>query len=1285
MKDAAGTATASPAPATATAPRRSWRRRLVLASVLIAAIVALLALLLVVAPRHIARLVADNYLSGMNIDVDGVKTIDIDLLKGEFSMGPVAFHSGSAEPGSIGLLGIDLSLRDLLEKQALLRRVVVRDVDVAVRQTADGQILINGIPLRQMLAEEAADEPAPATTSSRSPWGTGVDDLRVRNALVTFTNREGGMARVNLEHLDLRGFRSWEPDQPGTFVLSGGVNGIDVNIFGTARPFAEKITTNVEFGIDGIDLASIEEYTGSLGFDPTKGTMTLYGRSAATLFPQGHMEGTGDANLVLANVDAARLGGMEVKLDQGSIALQGAYGVGIDGGFSFTGRGEGKLNEAYARPADGAAFSLAAAALNLSDVDLAVAGGGVMTLSVHPTLELENPALEGPTEAKADRLNLDVVRLAIARGDDGVIRAQAAKLEDQAAAPASVGRLAVAAPSLRAPLGLDAASFNVDLAALTLEMSGGKMLLTTEATLQASGTNVATVAQAGQAATEVRVAKLTAPLGPLTLSSEEGRLRLAGSVNAAAEGVAVALAAPAQRAPAAEPRRLAAATLNLSLPKMVVEAAGGATSVSSAGSLDLGRPEVSLPGIEGQPPATLAATTGRLILTDVQAARTGADIRLEGGIRGELTGIDGAWGGTRQAPAAPQQIRGRGRRPANEAASAAEGGILAVDRLTLGLTPLDVRTVGDRLTLAGSVSTELVGLKATVPAGPREAPWQLALAQLRAGFSGLDGELLPVLTTGVGKLDVTAGGFVAEQAAPSLPRAPANNRTRIAVQDLRLAPGTLGVRTLPDRTAVTGSANAQLAGIDVQLPRTDQNPAAAAGIRSVRAEISEFTADQAGSAFAWSVRTNVLADQLTNRTEEGRLASLDLRSLSIGELTADHRRKMAVERVVLDQLRAFLTREYLFASATQQSRPKEAVEAVQEAAKEGWKFQLGSLGVTDSAQIKLRDTTTDPNTNVTIDMQSLQILNLNTGDPAQRTQVRVEATINQFTELGLAGWAAPFGGQPDFDLNARLRRLELPTLSPYAAQAIGLNVESGRLSLDVNAAAQSGNLDGLVDLTLRDLNFSALSAADAEQLSASVGVPVETIVGLLQDDQGRIRLSLPISGNLANPAFDPTDAIRQALTGALQAAVLAPFQLAFAPVALIAKAAGAGGTGQLGLQPIPFAPGIARLDSTAQDMAVGLARVLQERDRLQIKVCGRATASDLTAALRADGAPEGGPGRDAAAERLAPELWSLAGERTARVRDALITQGGAQPRQVGECRILYDPTDTGPPRVEVTL
>lgn len=1277
------TGSASP-PASTKAPARPLRRRLLIVALIAAAIIGLVALLLLVAPRHIARFVADRYLTGMQIDVEGVKTIDIDLLKGEFSMGPVTFRGGSADAGSIGLLGVELSLRDLFEKQALLRRVIVRDVDVAVRQDVDGELSINGIPLRQILAEEAKDEPAPP---SKSSWGTGVDDLRVRDANITFTNRKGGAARLSVEHLDLRGFRSWEPEQPGTFVLSGGVNGIDVNIQGTARPFAEKITANAEFGIDGIAFSRIEEYTGPLGFDSTEGTLALSGQTALSLFPDGRLEGTADSKLLLANIDATRRGGAETKLDEGSVIIDGRYALGADGGISFNGHGEAKLNQATGKLADGTALSLAAATLSLVDIDLTMPGDDTLAVSMRSQLNVEEPSVVGPADGAADQLTLDIPRLAITRGGDGTTSVQTTgAINDAATEPDVVGRLVAKAPVLRAPLAFRADTLATDLVALSVQANAdGKMTLATRATLRAGNAEASAPASPGQTPTSVRFAGLVVPVGPMTLSSEGDRLKLAGPVNAAVDRLELALSSPAEQGSASGPRRVSAETVNLSLPKLSVEMAPGGINVDGSGAVDLGRPEVGLPATAGQPQASLNAKSGRLTLDNVQMAKSGPDIRVEGGLTGELTGIAGDWGAA-QASVSERQVDRRGRvEPGRAATPSGDGGQLALDSLRIGLAPMKMGAGGNRLTVAGNLSTALAGLKATVPAGPQQAPWDVALTQLQIAFSGLDGELLPLLTTGVGKLNVVAGGFAAEQAAPPLPRAPANNLTRIAVQNLRLAPATLGVRTLSDRTALTGSATAEVGGIDIRLPRTDQNPAATAEVRSLRANIEELTADRAGNTLGWSTRMDVLADQLTSKAENGRLASIDLRSLSVGDLRADHRRKMAVERVVLDRLQAFVTRDYLFASATaQKSRPKQAVEAVQDAVQEGWKFQLGSLGVTNGAEIKLRDTTTEPNTTATVDMQSLQVLNLNTGDPKQRTQVRVEATINQFTELAIAGWAAPFGGQPDFDLNARLRRLELPTLSPYAAQAIGVNVESGRLSLDLSAAADGGNLKGLVDLTLRDLGFSPLSPADAQRLSASVGVPIETIVGLMQDDQGRIRLSLPISGNLANPAFDPSDAIRQALTGALQAAVLAPFQLAFAPVALIAKAAGAGGD-TIGLQPIPFSAGVASLDGTAQDMASGLVRVLQERDKLKIKVCGRATAADLTAALQADRAPASGPGRDAAAERLAPDLWSLAGERTARVRDALITGGNIKARQVGECRILYDPTDTGPPRVDVTL
>src|SRR5512146_3598596 len=169
-----------PTPADRAAPR--WWRRLAVVAGIALGIAGLCATLLLIAPRHVARFVANHYLQGMQIDVEGVRTIDVALLDGEFAMGPVRFHAGTADPGSIGRLGAKFSLSNLFRKQALLEAVVIEDVAISVRQHGDRQALINGVPLRQFLAERAAakeeqaPEPAEQDKKGISAWGTGVDD-----------------------------------------------------------------------------------------------------------------------------------------------------------------------------------------------------------------------------------------------------------------------------------------------------------------------------------------------------------------------------------------------------------------------------------------------------------------------------------------------------------------------------------------------------------------------------------------------------------------------------------------------------------------------------------------------------------------------------------------------------------------------------------------------------------------------------------------------------------------------------------------------------------------------------------------------------------------------------------------------------------------------------------------------------------------------------------------------------------------------------------------------------
>ena len=66
-------------------------------------------------------------------------------------------------------------------------------------------------------------------------------------------------------------------------------------------------------------------------------------------------------------------------------------------------------------------------------------------------------------------------------------------------------------------------------------------------------------------------------------------------------------------------------------------------------------------------------------------------------------------------------------------------------------------------------------------------------------------------------------------------------------------------------------------------------------------------------------------------------------------------------------------------------------------------------------------------------------------------------------------------------------------------------------------------------LELDDLAFQPLSPEDAERLSGTVGVPLETAVNLLQDSEGRIKLKLPVSGPVNQPEVDVSSAVNKAI------------------------------------------------------------------------------------------------------------------------------------------------------------
>ena len=622
--------------------RRLWRRLAIVAAIAVG-IIGLCAALVLIAPRHVARYVANHYLQGMQIDVEGVRTIEVDLLNGEFSMGPVRFHAGTAEPGSIGQLGVKLSLSNLLEKQALLESVVIEDVAVSIRQTEDGELLINGIPLRQFLAQKTAGErtPEPAEQDKKgiSAWGTGVDDLRARNVRVHFTNRWGGTADLDLQQLDLRGFRSWEPDKPGVFVLTATVNGVEVNAYGTARPFAEKIMAQVTVGVDGAGLRNVEQYTGPFDFKPRDGTLTVYARNDLELFPDGRLSGTTDATLVFGNVDIAEPSRGEVKLDQCGVTAVARFGIDQAGVTTVDGKAEVRLNQADARLANGLGVKLPFATLGFTDFSATLPGGGALEL-------------KATAKASAENGNLRV-----GGGSPGAT-----------------------------PVAMDFEGISAQATDLTL------------------------------------------------VSSADGRMRLSAKAITNAQQLAVLLSPSG----GGDARRIASESVDVDVPSMSLEMAGGVSSIAGAGTGRLGKVSVALPASGDQPRVDVAADGAQLDFTDLKLDSGGnGETRLDGTVQAALSGLAGSWGAAAARPV-EQPRRGRTRGKFQETAAPTAAGRISAAGLALGRAPLRLRAAGDQVSAGGLASTTVTGLSATVPAGPGAAPYDIAATRLRVDLADLD-------------------------------------------------------------------------------------------------------------------------------------------------------------------------------------------------------------------------------------------------------------------------------------------------------------------------------------------------------------------------------------------------------------------------------------------------------------------------------------------------------------------------------------------------------------------
>jgi uncharacterized protein involved in outer membrane biogenesis len=331
-------------------------------------------------------------------------------------------------------------------------------------------------------------------------------------------------------------------------------------------------------------------------------------------------------------------------------------------------------------------------------------------------------------------------------------------------------------------------------------------------------------------------------------------------------------------------------------------------------------------------------------------------------------------------------------------------------------------------------------------------------------------------------------------------------------------------------------------------------------------------------------------------------------------------------------------------------------------------------------QIRFQDQAVKPAFQTTIDFKTVSFASLDTGKPEQASPFNIEGTIGKHTSFAFSGDMHPFLTPLGVDLKASITALDMPPLSPYTRDSLGLVFASGSLDSDISFTLNKVKMEGNIDLVLNQMELETVESANS--LQNKIPVPINIALDTLRDSNNTIDLNIPFEGDPNNPSFDVNDAISKVLAKSLKAGAMTYLSLALQPYGAVITAAKYAGEAinRVQLKAVEYSAGDTVINAEDKTYLAKIAAMLKERPKLAIKVCGVATGADRLFMQQAAKQKTGEPNKPATDSKPAAELpaiddsvlLQLAGSRGDGVKDYLVENFGTPASQLVSCQPRLD-------------
>ncbi|HET8576658.1 MAG TPA: DUF748 domain-containing protein, partial [Methylomirabilota bacterium] len=225
----------------------------------------------------------------------------------------------------------------------------------------------------------------------------------------------------------------------------------------------------------------------------------------------------------------------------------------------------------------------------------------------------------------------------------------------------------------------------------------------------------------------------------------------------------------------------------------------------------------------------------------------------------------------------------------------------------------------------------------------------------------------------------------------------------------------------------------------------------------------------------------------------------------------------------------------------------------------------------------------------------------------RRAKLKVQSAVGGDSTLEIQGEIGPLGAPPLVDITGELRTFPLPTVNPYADQAIAWYIRRGDLKYNGKLKLENDQITASNEVLIGHLQV-AKSPDRGDEVKRRIGLPLGLIVALVKDTRGEIHLIVPVSGSLKDPKFELSEAIWTAVKNVLVNVLIAPFKMIGALFT-----SGDDKVEELKVEPVTFAAGSAALTPAMEEHLLRVGDFLRRTPFVNLGVRSLASAADIEA------------------------------------------------------------------------